>query len=148
MKKFLILVCAVVVFSFVFCSCQSKEQKVIDQLKSLTEKIEKNSSDWDSDQWTDALADLEKIHEEMKDCEFNNEQLQTLGEVEGRLTTVVMTEGAKAFGKNVGSFLQGAGSYIKGFKEGAAEGTEETIEEIGNYVNSALDKLLDNDMDN
>lgn len=147
MKKFLSVICLAIVFSISLSSCKSKEERVIDQLNTLTEKVEKNSSTWDGEQWEKAMEDLEKIHQQMGDCEFTDEQLRTLGEVEGRLTTVIVSEGAKSIGKSVGSFLKGAGSYLKGFQEGVEEGSEESLEEIENYVNSALDKLMDKNSD-
>lgn len=147
MKKYFFTICLIVITSFVFCSCKSKEEKVIDQLNNLAEKVENNSSDWDSDQWVEAFEELEKIHSDMSDCDFSNQQLQELGEIEGRLTSVMITNGAATLGESIGSFMKGAGSFVKGFQEGLQEGADESLEEIDNYVNSALDKLMDNQKD-
>ena len=148
MKSYFSTICVIVITSLVFCSCKSREEKVLEQLNNLTEKVEKNSSDWNSDQWTDAFEELEKIHSEMSDCDFTNQQLQELGEVEGRLTSLMLSNGVESLGKGIGSFLKGAGSFVKGFQEGIQDGSEESIEELENYVNSTLDDLLDNDRDN
>ena len=144
MKKILSAIC-IITISFVLCSCKSREEKVIDQLNDLTEKVEKNSSDWDEDQWADAFEKLEKIHSEMSDCDFTNKQLQELGEIEGRLASVMITSGAESLGRSVGSFLKGAGSFVKGFQEGLQDSSEESLEEVENYINSALDKLMDDE---
>ena len=148
MKRYFYSICIIVISACVFCSCKSREEKVLNQLNNLTEKVEKNSSDWNSDQWTDAFEELEKIHSEMSDCDFTNQQLQELGEVEGRLTSVMLSNGAESLGKSFGSFLKGAGSFVKGFQEGIQDGSEESIEELENYINSTLDDLLDNERDN
>ena len=145
MKKYFPAICLIVIATLVLCYCKSKEEKVIDQLNNLVENVEKNSSDWDSDQWADAFEELEKIHSDMSDCDFTNQQLKELGEVEGRLTSVMITNGAESLGKSVGSFLKGAGSFVKGFQEGIQDGSEESLEEIENYINRALDDLMDND---
>ena len=145
MKKIVSVICLTIIFSLTLSSCKSKEEKVIDQLGALAEKVENNSADWDSEQWSDALEELEKIHEKMADCDFTTEQLRSLGEVEGRLTGIIMREGAKAVEKGLGSFMQGAGSFIKGFQEGAASATDESFdkfEDIENSVNQALDKIM------
>lgn len=143
MKKLLSFICVAMISTLVLCSCKSKEERVIDQLDNLAEKIEKNASDWDSEQWEDAFEEIQKIQKEISECKFSNEQLQTLGEVEGRLATAVLTYGAKAVGNEFGSFLQGAGSFVEGFKDGASDAMEENLQEIGNSVKGALNNLMD-----
>ena len=132
MKRYFSTNCVIVFTSLVFWYCKSREAKVLKQLNNLTEKVEKNSSDWNSDQWTDAFEELEKIHSEMSDCDFTNQQLQELGEVEGRLTSLMLSNGVESLGKGIGSFLKGAGSFVKGFQEGIQDGSEESIEELEN----------------
>lgn len=141
MKMFLSIVLALII-SFGLTSCQSKEEKVIDQLNKLAEKVEKNGANWDADQWEDALEDFQDIHQEMQNCEFTNEQLKELGEVEGRLTTVIMTEGTKAAGEGLGTFLQGAGAFMSGYEDGLLEGQQENIEKAEEMVKGALDELM------
>ncbi len=145
MKKILRAIVPMFFICIAFSSCQSKEEKVIDQLDNLSEKIEKKSADWDSEQWQDAFKELEAIHSEMADCDFSDEQLKKLGEVEGQLTAVMIKKGVPALGNGLNSLIEGAGSFVDGFKDGVQEGSEESIEEIGNYVNGALDKLKELD---
>lgn len=124
MKRFLSGICVVIIMTFILCSCKSKEEKVIDHLNNLAEKVEKDSSGWDGDQWADALEELEKIHSDMSDCCFTSQQLQDLGEVEGKLMHVMITNGAESVGKGMNSFLEGAGSFVEGFQEGFREESE------------------------
>lgn len=123
-------------------SCKAHEERVMDRLDNLAEKIQKNGEKWDADQWADALEELEDIHYDMEDCEFTPEQLRALGRVEGRLTMIIMTEGAKKLGEGLIPFIEGAGSFMKGYKEGAESAYDEKEwENIGNHVNTELDRI-------
>lgn len=104
--------------TFVFTSCKSREEKVIDQLNDLTEQIEKKSDKWDSEDWQNPFKKVEEIHNEMSECDFSDEQLQELGEVEKRLTSVMIKNGLSTLGDGIGSFMKKAASFINGFKDG------------------------------
>lgn len=145
MKKFLSTFCFILLTSLILCSCKSKEEKAIDRLKELTEKIEKNSSNWDMEQWSEALGELEKMQSELNGCNFTEEQLKELGQVEGQLTTIMIQGGGAALGNSVESYLNEANSFMEGFQDGIQESKEETVEEIENYINSTIDELMDSD---
>lgn len=126
----------------VLVSCKPHEERVIDRLNNLSEKVEKNGSRWDADDWADALEELEDIHYDMEDCEFTPDQLRALGRVEGRLTVIIMTEGAKALGDQLTNFIEGAGAFMKGYQEGAVSAyDEETFENISRTVNEELEEI-------
>lgn len=147
MKRIFLTICVTLISSMILCSCKSKEEKVIDQLNNLVENVEKNSSDWDLNQWEKAFEEMEKIHQEMGDCNFSNSQLQELGEVEGRLTSIMISKGAATLGTDLSSFLEGAASFVQGYQEGVEEGNEETIQQIESYIDQALNDLTGCDTD-
>lgn len=125
-------------------SCKPHEERVMDRLDRLSEDIQKNGSKWDADQWTDALEELDDIHYDMEDCEFTPEQLRALGRVEGRLTVVIMTEGAKKLGQELIPFLEGAGAFMKGYQEGteSMEGySEEELQKVGTQVQEEIQNI-------
>lgn len=98
--------------------CKPYEERVIDRLNKLSEKIEKYGAGWDADQWTDALEELEDIHYEMEDCDFTPAQQKELGRTEGRLMAIIINEGSKKLGEEMTSFMDGAGAFLKGYVEG------------------------------
>lgn len=145
-KAFKILAFSLLV-TLMFTSCKSKEEKVIDQLNDLTEQIEKKSSKWDTEDWQKAFKKVEEIHNEMLECDFSNDQLQELGEVEGRLTSIIMNNGIPALGDDLGSLIEGAGSFVDGFEDGIKDASDENLEELENSISSALDLLKSEDSD-
>ena len=147
MKKILATVALSLIVTFVLTSCKSKEEKVIDQLNNLTVQIEKKSDKWNSEDWQNAFKKVEEIHNEMSECDFSNEQLQELGEVEGRLTSLILKNGLPALGGELGSMIDGAGSFVNGFQDGIKGGAKESLEEIESSLNSALDRLKELDSD-
>lgn len=116
--------------AFLFSGCKSHEERVMDRLDRLEEDIRKNSDKWDMAQWADALEVIEDIHYEMEDCDFTPEQLRDLGRVEGRLTVIIMTEGAKKLGNELIPFLEGAGAFMKGYTEGTESMQGYGVEEL------------------
>lgn len=79
----------------VLASCKTREERAIDRLESLQEKIERQGADWDLDQWADALEDIQDIHYDLEDCDFTPEQAGELLELEGRLTNTIVRQVAR-----------------------------------------------------
>ena len=88
MKSKLIL-SALFISLLALSSCQSREEKVISKLDSLSERIEKDGSIFDADDWEEAIEDFADIHEEMQDCQFTKEQLRELGKKEGKVSAIL-----------------------------------------------------------
>ncbi len=144
MKRILAHAGLAILFCLVFVSCRPHEERVMDRLDNLSEKIQKQGAKWNADQWLDALEELEDIHYDMEDCEFTPEQFRALGRVEGRLTVIIMTEGAKKLGDGLVSFMDGAGAFMKGYKEGASsmQGySEGEFEKLESNLTDELDRI-------
>lgn len=136
------LIISLLALLFLFASCKPHEERVIDRLNNLAEKVEKYGSKWDLDEWADALEELEDIHYDMEDCDFTSQQLKALGRVEGQLTVIIMTEGSKKLGDELVLFMEGAGSFMKGYQEGVQVTEGYNIEDIKN-LNDNLEKELE-----
>ena len=78
-----------------FTACESKEEKVIGRLNSLSERVEKGASNFDAEDWAEVFKNLEDIHADMETCEFTQDELREVGRADGRLMTVIAKEGAK-----------------------------------------------------
>lgn len=136
----LIMACMTVVLA----GCKPHEERVMDRLDRLSEKIQKNGEKWGVNEWADALEELEDIHYDMEDCEFTPEQLRALGRVEGKLTVVIMTEGAKKLGDELIPFLEGTGAFMKGYKEGTEsmqDYSEGEFEKLGTHMTQEIERI-------
>lgn len=87
-------------------SCQSKEQKIISRLDDLCERVEKGGSDFEEEDWEEALNEYAQIHEDMQDCEFTQEELTELGEKEAELATAFAKQGTKAIGTELSKIFR------------------------------------------
>ena len=143
MKSKLIL-SALFISLLALSSCQSREEKVISKLDSLSERIEKDGSNFDADDWEEAIEDFADIHKEMQDCEFTKEQLRELGKKEGKVSAILAKEGSKALGREFKNFLGNFGAFAKGFKEGAEENvSEEDFNDVEEELKSTLKDIED-----
>ena len=107
---------------FLFSSCQTKEERVINEFKNLAERVDKNSETFSDQDWEEVLAEYGALHDEATDCEFTNEQLREFGRADGLLTGVITREGSKKLGRDFGRYMKEGKQVIKGFLEGFSEG--------------------------
>ena len=136
------IITALVTSALCLTSCKSREEKVINKLDNLSERIERNGSKFDAEDWEEAIEDFADIHEEMQDCEFTKEQLRELRKKEGKVSAIIAKEGSKALGREFKNFLGNFGAFAKGFKEGAEENvSEEDFNEVGNDISNALQEF-------
>lgn len=138
-----ILVCFIAILSMTLVACKNYEERIIDRLNNLADKVEKDGSKWNYNQWSDALAELDDIRFNMKDCEFTAQQLQEVGKAEGRLTVAFLTEGAKVLGEEFTNFLNEAGSFMQGFREGLEESSGlENLKNIESTMEEEFNNLM------
>lgn len=125
-------------------SCQSHEECVISRIDNLSARIEANGKDFSSDDWTEALKELEEIHEDMSNCNFTPEQLKKVGRADGKLTAIIVSEASKSLGDKASSFFENVGSYVNGFIEGSQEHLDEhDFGDVENDLKSALKDVKD-----
>ena len=123
MKKKSITILGIFIFAmFLFSSCETKEEHVINKFKILAERVDKNSDAFSDEDWEEVLAEYEALHNEASDCDFTYEQLRDFGRVDGLLTGVITREGSKKLGRDLGRYLNEGKEVMKGFIEGFSEG--------------------------
>ena len=107
-NRIIIRLAAVVAALVTFCfltSCQSKEEKIISQLESLCNTVERdgfNVKDIDSVQ-----AKFEAIHESAKDCNFTNDQLKEVAKLDARFTKAVAKKAVERVGNAIDGIIEG-----------------------------------------
>ena len=123
MKKKSISILGIFIFAmFLFSSCETKEERVINKFKILAERVDKNSDAFSDEDWEEVLAEYEALHNEASDCDFTYEQLREFGRVDGLLTGVITREGSKKLGRDLGRYINEGKQVMKGFLEGFSEG--------------------------
>lgn len=147
MKKLSLIICAVLsmALSMTLTSCQSKEEKVIESIEKLSERIEKEGADYSIEEWEGVMKECEQIHAEMKECNFTDEQMEKVGEADAHLTTVIAKEGTKKLGNELKSIIGGVGSFMKGFKKGAKDNLNEELKGVTNGIEEGLNSILEGD---
>ena len=114
MKKAIkvLALCLLVAF---MTSCQTKEEKVINKMQALAERVENQSESFTDSQWENIYSEYESLQTQAKECDFTVEQLKEVAAVEAELTAAIAKQKAKEVineGKNV---LEGV---VDGIKEG------------------------------
>lgn len=134
---------ALVFVAISISSCQSQEEKAIDKLDTLVERVEKNGNDYSADDWKAVVKDLEAINKEMENYDYSKEELKEIGRKEGRIMVMMTQEAAKYLKNNYQSILEGVGSFAKGIKEGVeSELDEEKMEQIGDDIEKGLNNIM------
>lgn len=157
MKKNVLLIMAVAMLGlFNLTSCQSREEKTINRLESLSERIEKNGDKYDVEEWNGVMKELEAISDDIDDCDFTSKQMEEVGRLHAKFYKTVMKNAPKLFSGALSTF----GSYAKGLKEGLLDGDfdenglKEQFGEMGKAFKDAMEsfedgiKEFDEEMDN
>lgn len=102
-------------------SCKTSEERALNRLEKLSEKIEKYGNQWDADDWADAFEEIQDIHYDLQDCDLNKAQAEELGRIEARLTATIITRGARAMQISAPKFLENGASFLYGFNSESYE---------------------------
>lgn len=112
MKK-LIKLCLLLLVVIATTSC-SAERRTLRDMQTLTYNIERHGEHYTAADWKDAVEDYKQIAQDSKRCNFNAQQKEEMGELEGRcLAGFARWAGDKA----VGVVKEGKG-LIRGLLEG------------------------------
>ena len=150
-KKALLVMTLVMLGLFNLTSCQSREERTIDRLESLSERIEKNGEDYDVEEWNGIMKELEAISEDIDDFYVTCKQMEEVGRLQAKFYKTIMKNGPKFFSGALSTF----GSYAKGLKEGLFDGDfdenglKEQFDELENAFKDAMESFEDgmNDLD-
>lgn len=144
-KKALLTLTVLMLGLFCLTSCQSKEERAINKLEQLSERIEKNGEEYDVEEWSGIMKELEAINDDIDDCKFTSEQMEEVGRLQAKFYKVIMKNGSKLFSGALSSF----GSYAKGFKEGLLDGDfdendlKEQFGDLENAFKEAMESFED-----
>ena len=123
MKKAIqvLTVCLIVAFMS-SCQTQTKEEKVINKMKALAERIESNTETYNDAEWDKVTSEYEALQKEAKECDFTAEQLKDLAKVEAELTAAIAKQGAKRVGSDIKDAIEEGKEVLEGVFDGIKEG--------------------------
>ena len=143
MKKSALLILTVVMPGLLsLSSCKSREEKTIDRLENLSERVEENGDKFDVEEWNGIMKELEDISDDIDDCNFTSNQRKEVGRLQTRFYKSVLKNSPKIF--------SGALSTIgSGLKEGLMDddfdenGLKEQFDEMEDAFKDALESFED-----
>ena len=115
----------VLVIALALTSCTSREQKVINGVKELNERVEKHGAEFSEEQWGQVIDDYDALHEESKRCDFTQSQLSELENAEEALNLSIAKKSPKEFGREVGKIIKHGAKMVNDFIEGVKDGMSE-----------------------
>ena len=123
MKKAIqvLTVCLIVAFMS-SCQTQTKEEKVINKMKALAERVKSNTETYNDAEWDKVTNEFEALQKEAKECDFTTEQLKDLAKVEAELTAAIAKQGAKRVGSDIKDTIEEGKEVIEGIFDGIKEG--------------------------
>jgi hypothetical protein len=113
MKKAIkvLALCLLVAF---MTSCQTKEEKVINKLKALAERVESKADSFTESQWENIYNEFESLQTQTKDCDFTAEQLKEVAKAEAELTAAIAKQKAKELGNDINNAINEGKSALEG----------------------------------
>lgn len=125
MKTKLLSFFSILFIALTLTSCQTREERVISKMETLSERIEKNADTFDSEDWEAVFKEYAQLQEQAAKCEFSEEQYKELGRIEAKLTAALASERAKNFGRDFGNLLNSGKEFVDGFLEGLSDAVGE-----------------------
>jgi septal ring factor EnvC (AmiA/AmiB activator) len=121
MKKAIkvLTLCLLVAF---MTSCQTKEEKVINKLKALAERVESKADSFTESQWENIYSEFESLQTQTKECEFTTEQLKEVAKAEAELTAAIAKQKAKEVGNDIKGAIEEGKEVLNGIFDGIKEG--------------------------
>lgn len=123
MKHFLRALLVAFLTIVLFGSCKSKEERVLDQLQGMSERIEKKGDSMSSEDWEKLYKEYSDIHAKIvnEEYDFTDEQMRELGRVEGKLGKAFVKHSMSDFGKATEDFIKKGSEFLKGVLESDEE---------------------------
>ena len=124
MKKFVLLIISCLFISLL-ASCQSKEESTLSKFQAISEQLEQKGSDMTDEEWDKLQVKYTALLEDVKTCNFTDEQLEELGKLEAKITTLIIKKKGSDFGKSIKDVFKKGKSIVEGVKEGLKADSED-----------------------
>lgn len=119
MKHYLRTLLVALVAVTLLVSCKSKEERVLDRLQTMSEKIQKNGDNLSEEDWEKLYKEYSDIHAKIlnKEYNFTDEQVHELGKLEGKLGKAFVKHSMSDLGKAADEIIKKGSEFLKGILE-------------------------------
>lgn len=104
-------------------SCQSKEEQVISGMEKILKTV--SADDFNLDDMDKIEKQYDEILETSKECNFNDDQVKKIAELQGRITAEFAKQGAKKAGSILKGAAEAAGDFVKGLGDAISDDSED-----------------------
>ncbi len=103
-------------------SCQSKEEKLIDQMNALADRVENQTESFTDEEWEAINYEHQMLQERAKECDFTPEQRTAFAKAEAELDAAIVKQRAKEAGNGLKDAIQQGKDVFNGIIDGVKEG--------------------------
>ena len=117
MKKLFLCSVFALLCLLTFVSC-NKKQNAIDNLRNFVEKVEKNASQYTTEDWEGANAEFDELILETEKYEYSGEDTQYIAELKGKYAGIKAKYSAHKFIEGLDKAAKELKGAIDGFTKG------------------------------
>lgn len=121
MKKALkvMALCLLVIF---MASCQSKEDKVINKMNALAERIENQTESFTDAEWDAINTEFEALQDAANECSFTSEQKTAYAKAEAEVSAAIVKQRANEAVNDFKDAVEEGKEVFNGILDGVKEG--------------------------
>jgi outer membrane protein assembly factor BamD (BamD/ComL family) len=117
MNKIILILSLIICFSLASCS---QRQSAINDLRNLTERLEKRSQNFSEEDWQKATDDYSKINDKISKNNYSDKEMQEIGELRGKCSYYFAKGYVNGIQKKVNEATNAINGAVKGFEEAAS----------------------------
>ena len=102
--------------TFLLVSCNKAESAITD-LNDVITAIDELPDEYTEQDLQNIIADYDAVKEELKKYEYTDEQMQEIGELQGKYAAKITKASMKIVGKSLEKFSKQIEGAMKGFQE-------------------------------
>ena len=103
-------------------SCQTKEEKVINKMNALAERIENQTDSFTEEQWDAINDEFEALQDVAKECKFTTEQKTAYAKAEAEVSAAIIKQRAKEVTSDIKDAVEEGKEVLNGIFNGIKEG--------------------------
>ena len=103
-------------------SCQTKEEKVINKMNALAERIENQTDSFTEEQWDAINDEFEALQDVAKECKFTTEQKTAYAKAETEVSAAIIKQRAKEVTSDIKDAVEEGKEVLNGIFNGIKEG--------------------------
>lgn len=116
----------IIILLLLLCSC-NREESTLSDYRSLVNELKTNSSNYDEEDWKNAIAKFEKIEKKAEKCDFSPKERKEINKLRGQCAAYMLKAITKQATTQIKDAMEGISDMAEGFNEVLGE---DDIEEL------------------